>query len=518
MKVKVSEKEVRWLLNGKINKGSQANQMLKETLGEDLSVHFAEMQLGSKIYIWEWEGDDWKKCSEVLPEESNIVEAEMEKVRQAVCMKTQMANVLLTVPNKDYIYYRITESGEVHIKYSGWGFSNYKAATGGPIVRDPSKHQNTQNIRVAFLVDGVPVSNREFYYKFPYMQKENLRTTGNDGFYTFDTPLKVGDVVAVTDRMSGKSFQLISTLGKEDYVYDVTQYTSVGVMVELDNNPLQDEQVILRYNEKEYTLQTNEKGIASTQLPYISNLTLELEVRKTLQNHFLDRESNQFNFSFETPIPTPPTIIDIPVCVSVTENNLPVANEQVTFLCNGQNMLMSLNEHGKASVTFPYWEGSSIVVIVRNVHQQQVLSKNGNQFDYSFERIVKPEPPIHKINLRVEESEGIPLKDCSINLKQGTNNFNYQLDANGKCSFDSNTFLFGEEIEATIIDKSGHEIRIPFVMEEKERDYVLIGQIKKKSPWVTVLEIMLLILMIITLYLLCPYFCDLAEKIGRDIF
>ena len=180
--------------------------------------------------------------------------------------------------------------------------------------------------------------------------------------------------------------------------------------------------------------------------------------------------------------------------------------------------MLVLNEQGKASVTFPYLEGSSIVVIVRNIHQQQVLNENGNQFDYSFEKFVEPEPPIHQINLRVEESEGIPLKECLINLKQGTNILNCQLDANGKCSFDSNIFRYGEEIEAVITDKSGHEIRIPFVMEEKERDYLLIGQIKKKSPWMTVLELMLLILAIITLYLLGPSFCDLAETIGRNIF
>lgn len=513
MKVKVSEKEVRWLLNGKINKGSQANQMLKKTLGEDLSVHFAEMQLGSNVYIWEWEGDDWKKCSEVSLDESNIVEAAIENVRQAINSRTTMANVLLTVPNRDYIFYRITESGDVNIKYAGWGFNNYKVATGGRIARDITKQKNTQKIRVAFSVDGLPISNREFYYKFPHMQKENLQMTGNDGFYTFDTPLVVGDGVTVTDRISGKSFMLTPTLGKEDYIYDVTQYTAIGVTVKLDNNPLPEEQVILRYNEKEYILQTNEMGIASTQLPYISNLTLELEVRKTLQNHLLNRESNQFNFSFETPRSTAPIIIDIPVCVSVTENNRPIANEQVTFLCNGQNISIPLNEHGKASVTFPYMEGSSIVVIVRDVHQQQVLNKNGNKFDYTFERVVKP-----KVNLQVEESEGIPLKECLINLKQGTNILNCQLDANGKCSFDSNIFRYGEEIEAVITDKSGHEIRIPFVMEEKERDYLLIGQIKKKSPWMTMLELMLLILAIITLYLLGPSFCDLAETIGRNIF
>lgn len=516
MKVKVSEKEVRWLLNGKINKGSQANQMLKDELRE-LSVHFVDMQLGSNSYIWEWDGDEWKKYSEASQEELNIVEAEIEKVRQAVSMKTQKAEVLLTVPNIDYIFFRISDIGDVDIKFTGWGFSNYKPAIGKPIIRDIAKQKTTQKTRIAFLVDGLPVPNRDFHYKFSYMQKENLQQTGIDGFYTFDTPLVVGDNITLTDLISRKSFTLIVTLGKEEYIYDVTQYTSLDVTVTLDGKPLQDELVILRYNEKEYSLHTNNMGIASTQLPYMSNHSLELETRNSLQNHQLNIDGNHFCFSFETPVPEPPVIPDIPIYVHVTENNLPVVNEQVTFLCNEHSMLLTLDEHGKASATFPYLDGSLITVIVRNMRQQQILNNNGNLFEFSFDKIVNPVPSILKINLGVEESEGKPLKDGMVKLQQGTKELNCQLDTNGKCSFDGNAFQLGKEIEVTFTDKFGREIKIPFVIEENERNYLLVGQIKKKSPWIIMLEILLLVLLFATLYELYPYFCYLAEYAGHNI-
>ncbi len=519
MKVKVDNKEVQWLFNSSphhINIGEQANNMIKRALG-DLAVHFAPMKIGAGFYTWTFPEEDWIKLSDMPPGDEEQVQKGLREIKAAVGSKAPaISTQILTVPNEGYIYYRRTSSGSIDIKFVAWGFKNYKSPPPGTIIINKESQGSTQDVKVAFLVDGMPIPNREFLSIFPDQKKPNVFATHEDGYYTYKST-KAGTVIKVIDKMTGKEFSLLVIDGQEKYEFDVTQFNETVINVSLDDIPVGDEDVDITYNGNGHSLKTDHNGQARIQLPYIPNNRIAAQVREDVQHQEIALEGNTFNFSFQT---VPPVVLKEPkdekmlIKVQTTENNIGISGEPVEINYCGQTHHLRTDSLGNTSIELPHVEGKDIIIKVRDKVQQKPSIAGEWEFSYDFS---STRAPLQDIDLWVEKTEGKPLANERITISQGDRHHTMLLDSAGHCSFAEDLFENGQDIIVSIPENANNTIDVRFEYDNNEHEYYIVGRERQKSKGSNIISIVTFAATVILACLLCPYFIDAARAIGNFI-
>ena len=121
MKVIVNKNEVFWVFGSKINPGPQAISAVRMYLGA-YAENFLPMSIGMGMFTWELPDDGWERMSQIRAGEVGVVKKGYSKfcsdVMNAAKLKAgnnamYFVNNLLTVPNDDYIFYKIEPDGNV---------------------------------------------------------------------------------------------------------------------------------------------------------------------------------------------------------------------------------------------------------------------------------------------------------------------------------------------------------------------------------------------------------------------
>lgn len=210
--------EIHWKLPG-WNQGADANARLQSLL-RDASKYFANVNVGPSAVFWNHPDSDWTCVTTATADERPGIEAAQRRVSQLVQSRAgKYAEMLLTRPNEDYIFFRTTPSGTTEILYTGWGYSNYKKASGGAF-RKVNETAQTHPATVAFTVDGTPVPMRSFEVVLPGGRTNTLATDA-EGRYVFPmvTP---GNKATLRDVESGKTFEFVWDKERKEYLFDVT--------------------------------------------------------------------------------------------------------------------------------------------------------------------------------------------------------------------------------------------------------------------------------------------------------
>lgn len=517
MKIIVNSNEVFWVFGTKINPGPQAISAIERYVGSYASV-FLPVNLGMGIYSWELPDDGWERYSQIHSGEDAVVK----QAYSALCRNVHEAvkgrignnaeafvNNVFTVPNDDYVFYKIDADGKVQFLISAWGFRNVKKPSGGPLKKDIIVKKN-QFVKCGFAIDGVLQPNRAFVSHFEHQQVPSRLVTLDDGYYSYSSALVEGETVVVADEKSGKRFELVVKGGQEEYIFDVTDMCNVNVNVKRDGEPLSDENVQLTYNDKQYNVTTDENGVAAFNIPILENKMLDVVVNGEEQQQEPNSAGNSFFFEFTT---TPePVAKKATLTVNVKSDGEPVCGEPVKISYAGNDHLLNTDAAGTISLELEYDEIKVATVDVRGSILQKDVDGEVLLFEYDFFS-----PSSRTVTVGIVDAKGEPITGNEVTISQGEKKEYFNLDESGKFRFLDSGYKRGEEVVVTVVNSDGSKTHIPFVLEPDEDEYLLEGELKKRKSFLFLWILLLLIATVVCAILLFEPFESVVSEAGNSL-
>lgn len=385
---------------------------------------------------------------------------------------------------------------------------------------------------VTVLQDGLPKENEPVV--IGYNGEERQLQTDALGCASISLPYIYNNDIEVeirnskqqqTVELAGNCFDFAFVTPPEPFTPPESPVPSaeeveITICVMQDGLPKPGESVSVGYNGMHCTLQTDISGRAVTALPYLTGQIVVVNVRDLVQQKNILLGENNFMFTFVTELPPSSSHVEnVKITVRVVQDGEPKSGEPVTIGYNDRDCMLQTNTSGLATTVLPYMAGGEVVVNVRDLMQRKTIAFDGNDFVFTFttSSSSSSSPVVNEIELRVEEVEGQPLSNQEIILKQNEKQFSCKLDNNGCCHFEEDCFETGKEILVTFSDTTGKLIHVAFSIEEDEYQYLVVEQTKKQSPWIIALEIFLLVMSVVVLWSLYPYFVEWAEKLARGL-
>lgn len=232
-------------------------------LAKQAKIDFPAPQAGAGYLQWSLQGNGWMTFSKVNAEQKAVV-AQLYHERKESMLKilktSPLKDVVFTVPSEDFIYFRENGS-EYEISLIAWG---YKFPNQPPCAELNTwiNKSASQKVRIGFKWDDKFLTNYDF-------SLVNLkRMTSNDGLFYVDGLLPVGKEYQVKTN-SDVLFTLKVEQGKEDYIFDLTQYAYVDITVQKDDAATANCACEVNFNGIRHQLETNEAGCASLKLALV---------------------------------------------------------------------------------------------------------------------------------------------------------------------------------------------------------------------------------------------------------
>lgn len=505
MKVRAKENEVIWVIGSKVNKGPQANYMLKSQLGE-FACSFVPMDVGAGYYTWELPGTGWIKLSQATPEDAVAVKRAFAEIKRSVGEKVTNAAVLnsvFTVPNNDYIFFRQSAKGKLEIMVTAWGFKNHNKAVGGPITK-VLVGKAAQKVSVGFTIAGELVPDRVFTSCHSYQQLPAQLTTSENGLYSYGQEMEVGDTLEIVDIESGKVFVLNVTDGVDEYKFDVSERCCVNVSVIENDRPKAGVEVKIGYNGDFTKFVTDANGDVSTELVFMKDCAVTVMVEGERQEELVNLNGNRFCFKRYVE-----QVYVAQVKVNVTENGNPVNDEPVHVSCGENDQVLLTGEDGMALCELRVTGCQDIQVEVREVIKTQAAIDGDVTFLFDFEK----EQEVHVALVSADES---PLAGCEVDLVQDTKILHFILDEDGGFIFDRRGFSNNQEIVVKF-EYDNKRIEVPFMLDEDETEYWFQAQLMQRPWWHMLAYSAAAVALVAASWFVAPYFVQAAESVGNMI-
>lgn len=484
IKVKrVSNKEIHWLFPN-INVGDQANCRLKQMLGEDYKS-FAECKVANSGYVWSSEEDGWRPISSIDDSfERSLVEKTRATLYQRVrTLAPTMADKLMTVPNDDYIFYKVRDNGAVALLYTAWGFRNFKPDAEGEFKRVVVN--DLESLTVIFVRGGVRLPNHPFEV-VPNNAKQsgltNKYVTDGAGIYDYGQHFRVGERIELIDTETGKHFLIIVEKGKTEYVLDVTQSVDVVVGVYENGMPLCGEEVVIEYADKRLTPTTNPLGQCRESIVLIPNVSCVVRVRDLEQARILISGTNDFRFDLHQQ----EIVCECEVIVSVSESGVPLADAPVEIRYGSINREISTDANGICRTILEVQAGTECCVKVRDVIQSRVLcaAEEYYNFDIDKEEESKSVATTNSPHIVVKDAIDQLVTSYPIIVDNNGSVVSSMTDENGVVELSEmevgNTFVVKDgydnaNAKSYVVDASTLEyvFNLPFIMRKGEGDIVV---------------------------------------------
>ncbi len=495
----VSNQEIVWQLGGyKINAGEHANSRLEFYLGED-ARHFARMITVSKGYTWVSPETGWAPLATASAAQEHAIKDKIEEVRlsvrQRLSSNPQLADKILSFPNDLGKYVFFKDSGEdLRILIAGWGFSNSRRKY---VIPDPvpiTVPMVTESV-IGFTIDG----ELQPGHNFTILTKSGTQkpcSTDADGLYRLGQQ-KVDTKIEIRDSYSGKQFTFSIEQGKEQYIYDVTQYLNLRVSALEDDKPLTDTLVSVLYHSKTYSLTTSGDGLASLSLPYFPGEMIEAKCKGQSQCVMAEMLEVDLSFAFATPVvPPPPVILKSVLTIQcVDQDGIPVSDYPLSVIVDNDKKEVLTNADGRI-FTAELPEGTLVEVRdgFSNVEPMSHLITAGeNLLVYQIYR----EHKLIRNSLQMIASTGLPYANKKVVLRQGEKSEILTLDESGTAEFDARAFEPDVRLTAQIIEPNAQHDPIPFTLEADEHEYLIVELTRVEKAWWHVLVNIILALAII---------------------
>lgn len=309
MNVKLYLNEIVRLIDNRVSVEAVYNQLAP--LAEQARLGLPMPQAGAGYLQWSLPGNDWKPFSQASEAEKSVIARLYQQRKEqltAAYKASPMMDAALTTPSADFIYFR-KNGTDYDISLVAWGY-RYPNQVPCKELDTWIKKEILQKVRIGFEWDGQLLAN------FPFYLDHFDRTTSADGWFDTKQPLPVGNEYTL-NTTSGTAFILKVEQGKEDYVFDLTQYAFVDITVQKDSVALKDCTCEVLFNGNHYQLVTDEAGTASQRISLVCTplgelvqpqsacqVTCQSEQKEQIPCN--DGDRLVFNFFFQTEKPEDP--------------------------------------------------------------------------------------------------------------------------------------------------------------------------------------------------------------------
>lgn len=449
-----------------------------EPIANQYSITLADLTTGVGKYKWKVDGDGWQKITAAPADEYDLVAynycTQQEKVKEALKDRSYKDDIF-TVPDTSFIYYRLKPDGNYEYAVTAWGFRDpYKAPIRGAHY-DITKI-NKEAVNIAFVWDGKRVPNVDFWFN-------NVpKKTGKDGFFHVGDKLQVGNryLVVTPDKLEET---LIVEQGKTEYIYDITQYFTVGVQVSFDGSPVGNQQCDLMYYKGVEQLTTDESGRATIKLPCSLDVAtatpkdpqpaVKVTCRSEQQQQVPAATNGaQLLFEFQFKTPEHPKTKSVNGEIHVVKNGSPLAGEQCLLSFNGEDRVLTTDANGVATAQFAPFELQGNLMDMpemtaeyngRSQSLKPTFNEAAETLVFTFEETTQealdkqkekgdplppPEPPAQKmVTFTVLDYGEYPMPDLDIVLiTKQKGEIPLKTDANGRCQIPKDWLLHGEKL------------------------------------------------------------------------
>lgn len=284
----------------------QIYNALKDQFGDGDLMIFSERVAGHEYLQWMLPDDDWKALTEGDPLMAFEVKKELEKRKHMIMARFganhNMAKMILTVPDDNYVYYKADKSGNMIIKLTAWGYRYPERIGTSDNYGVLSENDRKEHTALEVIFDGRPVAGKTILINgFAHNLDENGKYEIGDLPLGYEFDLTIDD----------ESHHITVAKGKGSMIFDVTKYTNVDIRATKDNNPYADALALIDCGEKHYQITTNSSGMASVSIP----LSLEkqqciVRLNDKTEQQPLAKTPMLFVFDFKTLSPKPVDIID----------------------------------------------------------------------------------------------------------------------------------------------------------------------------------------------------------------
>lgn len=356
---KVSKREIHWNLKG-WNEGGDANVKLRQLLKKE-AASFATVATEPNNYTWNYDSAGWRALSTASAEEKTAVEKELSALSARVhAVAPKYADMLMTVPNSDYIFFRLNDAGTPEVLLTGWGYTNYKKNT-GTSYHQMKDRKTSAAVRFGFTVDGILQPGRNFSITTVGNQTKTLST---DAEGWFPVQLTIDSTREITDLVSGKTFQLTYINGQSDYRFDVTQKANVTFRVFENDKPSDDYEIRIEGESEPLHTVNGEVTKEYTWCPDTLIRAYCGDQDATVELHRLP-EPNLVEFRFSLPeepeeekteLPPvhhllPPPVPEEQLAITVVDSaGRPMSNANVSFTQNGKTQSRILDAAGRMTL------------------------------------------------------------------------------------------------------------------------------------------------------------------------
>lgn len=281
-------------------------------IAEQAGIYFAELQTGTGYLQWFIPGSDWTSFADADEAQKSVVALtyhDRKETMQRALHNSPLKDVVFRVPSEKSIFFR-QKGDNVEIAVTAWGFKFPNKPDVGELDTYILKH-NLQKVSIAFEWDKQYLSN------FCFKLVGQPRQTSADGWFCVDGPLPVGKTFPVQAE-DGKAFSILVEKGKDEYVFDLTQYFNVDIAVYQDGVAAAQRNCHVCFNGHDYDLSTDGSGRAAQQIPLAPTIEGLVAFPQPLCDVKCDSQNQQqtplspdstlsfvFNFETEKPEPTP---------------------------------------------------------------------------------------------------------------------------------------------------------------------------------------------------------------------
>lgn len=232
-----------------------------------------------------------------------------------------------------------------------------------------------------------------------------------------------------------------------------------------------------------------------------------------------ERGENLFVFDKEKEQVPPPVPANVQPHIKV-EGNDGFIGSRYPLLVEYNNQKYNCITDDNGIVQLPEMPCGTPVRVIDGIHSDNITDYvlEEGQDELLFHIPYDPNMENRDIKVMIRNAQGKPVMCEKVCFRQGSNERLVQLDSQGDTYFSKDAFQIGQPIEVLLIGASKDYGPITFTMDEGETEYLLQENNKKTSPWMIVLEILLVLLVIGVLCLLWPYLMGAFDALYELIY
>jgi len=434
---------------------------------------FAETKKGYDQIFWVHPEGGWISYADADASLQTLIEDVVAKHREHArsLLSSQpnlqvLVDTIFTTPGNEFYFFRLSDSGDLQVLLSGWGFRK-------PVVKPvgPGTVHNTiekkQRVVVSFSSHGEAVPHYEFLLHIPTMSRTLNKETDDEGLFVLAEQAPIGSQFQLEDPLTEQTFELKVEEGREFYDYDVTILT---------NEPLLEEEPLIEPEPTIPEVPTIEPEPKVPEPEVEANLPVAeiIEPADTEQEH-------------------QPELTISPILHVVGINDRSVPEFPIEIQYEGLTWHFITDKYGR--INLPEMKAGHIMQATETIDRATTSSYKlqTDTPEYIFKIPYTNVSGNRDYLIRTEDHNGQPFSGQIVFRQLNKPTLLARLDDQGQCWLDQNNFLQNTDLEADLSSaqaiSSPSLPKVTFQLHDDEKEYLL--SLRKPEASKTWLEILL---------------------------